>query len=88
MDKPLPPKRTVSKTDKKKRKKRDQQRISPVLATPVTCKNLTEEEFAFITDSQTLRVWAPMSLFVRCAMFHRKFPDRRISAKVLSKVML
>ena len=60
---------------------------SPLKASQVTCANITEEEVAFITDRQTLREWAPLSLFVRCSMFHRRFPNRRISSQVLTKVM-
>lgn len=72
---------------KKKKSKRQSSRISPQEPSLVTCKNITPEEISFLTDSQTLREWAPLSILVRCGMFHRKFPDRRISAKVLNKVM-
>ena len=62
--------------------------ISPYPASRVTTSNITDEEVEFLTNRNTIREWAPYSLIVRCGLFHRRFPDRRISARTLRKVML
>ena len=62
--------------------------ISPYPATRVSMTNITEEEIEFLTNRETIREWSPYSLLFRCNLFHRRFPDRRISAKILRKVML
>ena len=56
--------------------------------TTVTVKNLTDEELEFLMRSSTIQLWAPYNISYRCALFHRQFPDRRISGRVLRKVML
>ena len=53
----------------------------------VTETNITHEEVAFITDTQTLRDWAAFSMEQRCVMFHRKYLSRRIKPWLLRKVM-
>ena len=54
--------------------------------TQVTVNNVTEDEMLFLCDSETLRRQASMSLQQRCIMFHRQFPMRRISHKVIRTI--
>ena len=53
----------------------------------VTERNLTLEEFSFLTCSENLQKWAHIPLLGRCVLFHRQFPERWISRWTLSKVM-
>ena len=62
--------------------------LSPYPASLVTMATITDEELNFLTSKTTIREWAPYSLMVRCNLFHRRFPDRRISASTLRKVMI
>ena len=53
----------------------------------VTLKNITEEEFDYITCQENQRCWATLSIEKRCIVFHRQHLDRRIKKGVMLKVM-
>ena len=59
----------------------------PVGATKVTLATITDEEAAYIISPENQQAWAHAGQKVRCMLFHRRFPDRRIGLAVLRKVM-
>ena len=51
-----------------------------------TDRKLEEEHVAFLVDPRTLQQWAGKSLVERCVLFHRKFPNKRVSAMKLCRM--
>jgi len=47
---------------------------------------LLPEHLKFLTDNQTLKKWKDFSLSERCVLFHRYFPDVKISTATLHKI--
>ena len=52
----------------------------------VTVKNITPDEILFLIHNTTLYNQAILSLPKRATMFHRRFPNRRIKPRVISKI--
>ena len=42
---------------------------------------LEAQHFAFLLAAETLLAWQPHSIRARCRLFHRQFPDKRISQR-------
>ena len=53
----------------------------------MTERNITPEEFDYLTSTENLQAWAHLPLLARCIMFHRKFPDRWIRRQTLGTIM-
>ena len=49
-------------------------------------RKLGRQHIEFLVSEKTLRSWVPYSLNTRAKLFHRKFPDKRISGKTLQKI--
>ena len=47
--------------------------------------NLQAEHFTYLLDPATLLAWQPHSISARCRLFHRTYPDKRISTVFLRK---
>jgi hypothetical protein len=47
---------------------------------------LKQYHIDFIINAQTLRYWAHLSLSQRAVMFHRQFPEAKISATTLHRL--
>ena len=58
----------------------------PSKGAKVTPRTITDEEIAFLTNSDNLRAWAPYSLAWRCTLFHRQFPDRWLDRFTLGQL--
>lgn len=49
-------------------------------------RKLAAHHIGFLTSSQTLQEWAPLSLKERSVLFHRRFPETVASASTIAKV--
>ena len=47
---------------------------------------LTEDHINFLTSQETLRAWAGLPATERVKLFHRRYPDRRVSPQRLYKI--
>ena len=49
-------------------------------------KRLTIDQVRFLKSPDTLRIWSGMSLQQRCQLFHRRYPETKLSVYLLRKV--
>ena len=61
--------------------------VKPRGLVAVNIKNLESDEFYFIISQFNQRLWAAKSIDERCKLFHRTFPDRRISVPMMRRIM-
>jgi len=47
---------------------------------------LEEQHIAFLTSQETLKAWTGYSLAQRCVLFHRRFPNKVMSAMSLCRL--
>ena len=55
---------------------------------PRRASKLSEHHVAFLTSPNTLREWAHLSLLQRARMFHRTFPEIKVSASTIRRLYL
>ena len=49
-------------------------------------KKLAKNHIDYLVDEQTLKYWAHLSLKQRAVVFHRQFPELRISASQINRI--
>ena len=55
---------------------------------PDKSRELDQLHVDFLTNPETLRVWAGRSMKERAILFHRKFPNKRIAVTSLRRLYL
>ena len=51
-------------------------------------RKLEEQHVDFLTNHETLRLWAGRSMKERVTLFHRKYPNKRVAVTSLRRLYL